>query len=146
MAPSSSFNTTFCDALKRYRDKTKNDLALHPLTADLQNCKLPADILTILDRKYNVQAFIQSNSGDRTSQQSLNATFTVLASFSSAIGEGVGLVRLQLQMLVNHPSSGVCLFVCRYSHLQKRSSLVSASFLWSASPFVRANHSHTILY
>jgi hypothetical protein len=129
MTPSSSFHTTFCDALKRYRDKTKNDLALHPLTADLQNCKLPADILAILDRKYNVQAFIQSHSGDRTSEQSLNATFAVLASFSAAIGEGVGLVYLQLQMLACEPPFlNFCLFVCRYSHPQKQSSLVSASF------------------
>jgi hypothetical protein len=93
---SASFHSTFCDALKRYREKTKNDLALHPLTADLQNCKLPADILDILEKKYNVQAFIESHSGARTSQQWLNATFTVLASFSAAIGGGVGLVYLEL--------------------------------------------------
>ena len=92
---SASFHSTFCDALKRYREKTKNDLPLHPLTADLQNCKRPCDILDILEKKYNVQALIQSHSGDRTSEQWLNATFTVLASFSSAISEGVALVCLQ---------------------------------------------------
>jgi hypothetical protein len=91
-ASSSSFHSIFCDALKRYREKTKNDLPVHPLAADLQNCQLPADILHILDKKYNVQAFIQSRSGDRTSEQWLNATFTVLASFSAAIGEAVALV------------------------------------------------------
>jgi hypothetical protein len=92
---SASFNSIFSDALKRYREKTKNDLPVHPLTADLQNCQLPADILHILDKKYNVQAFIQSRSGDRTSEQWLNATFTVLASFSAVIGDGVALVYFQ---------------------------------------------------
>jgi hypothetical protein len=92
---SASFHATFCDALKRYCEMTKNDLAFHTLTADLQHCKLPSDILDILDKKYNVQAFIQSHSGDRTSEQWLNATFTVLASFSASIGEGIALVYLR---------------------------------------------------
>jgi hypothetical protein len=91
---SSTFHTIFCDALKRYRDKTKNDLVLHPLIANLQNCKLPSDIPAILDKKYNVKEYIQSRSSDTTSEQWLNATFTVVASFSNALGEGVGLVNL----------------------------------------------------
>ncbi|KAI0248526.1 hypothetical protein BJV78DRAFT_789652 [Lactifluus subvellereus] len=89
---SSSFHTIFCDALKKYRDKTKNDLVLHPLIADLQNCNLPSEIPAVLDKKYNVQEYIQSQSGDNTSEQWLNATFTVVASFSAALGEGLGLV------------------------------------------------------
>jgi hypothetical protein len=94
-SPTSSFHTIFCDALKRYRDKTKNDLFTHPLTADLQSCNRPSEFLAVLHRKYNVEGFIQSRRDNQTSTQWLNATSTVLASFSSAIGEGVGLVSHQ---------------------------------------------------
>ena len=93
--PSSTFHRIFCDALRKYHDKTKNDLVVHPLIADLQNCKLPSDILAVLDKKYKVQEYIRSRSGDKTPEKWLNATFTVIASFSDAIGEGVGLVNLQ---------------------------------------------------
>jgi hypothetical protein len=140
---SASFHSAFCDALKRYREKTKNDLAFHPLTADLQNCKLPADILHILDKKYNIQAFIQSHGGDRSSEQWLNATFTVLASFSAAISEGVALV--YFQTLTCKSTFFNCLF-CRYFHPQRSSSLVSASFSLSVLPFARATHSDTMAY
>ena len=138
MTSSSSFHTAFCDALKSYRDRTKNDLALHPLTADLQNCKLPADILAILDRKYNVQAFIQSHSGDRTSQQSLNATFTVLASFSAAIGEGVGLVYLQLKMLACEPPFLNSLLVCLQVFPPAKAIFAGIGVLLIVSTFVRS--------
>jgi hypothetical protein len=89
---SSSFHNIFSDALKRYRDKTKNDLLTHPLTVELQNCNLPGDILAVLSQNHNVHRFIQSQSGNKISGERLNATFTVLASFSAAISEGVGLV------------------------------------------------------
>jgi hypothetical protein len=129
---SASFHSTFCDALKRYREKTKNDLAFHPLTADLQNCKLPADILHILDEKCDIQAFIQCRSGDRASEQWLNATFTVLASFSAAISEGVALV--YFQALTYQPSFLNALFF-RYFHPERSSLLASASFSSSVPPF-----------
>jgi hypothetical protein len=97
---SSSVHTIFSDALRRYRDKTKNDLLTHPLTVELQNCRLPSDILTVLYQNHNVQRFIQSQSDDKTSGQWLDATCTVLSSFSTAIGEGVGLVNI-LQRLTS---------------------------------------------
>ncbi|KAH9974996.1 hypothetical protein BGW80DRAFT_1299473 [Lactifluus volemus] len=87
-----SFQTIFCDALKRYCEKTQNDLLAHLLTADLQNCKNTNDILVVLDEKYKVRGFIHGQS--QTSTRWLNATFTVLSSFSAAICDGVGLVFL----------------------------------------------------
>jgi hypothetical protein len=93
-SPPPSFHTIFDDALKRYREKTKNNLFSHPLTAALQNCKLPSDFLAILYEKHNVQGFIQSQNGNQTREQWLNATFTVLGSFSATIGGVVGLVNL----------------------------------------------------
>jgi hypothetical protein len=97
---SSSFHPIFSDALRRYREKTRKDLLTHPFTIELQNCKDPSEILAVLYEKHNVQGFIQSQSGDKTYDQWLDATFTVLTSFSSALGEGVGLVS-HLQMLTN---------------------------------------------
>ena len=91
---SSSFHATLCDALKRYRDKTKNDLVVHPLIANLQKCKLPTDIPVVLDKMYHIKEYIRSRGGDNTLEQWLNTTFTVIASFSDALGEGVGLVNL----------------------------------------------------
>jgi hypothetical protein len=71
----SSFHTIFCDALKRYCEKTKNDLLTHPLTTDLQNCKHPTDFLAVFEQKYNVRGFIQSQCRDQMSMQWLNTTF-----------------------------------------------------------------------
>jgi hypothetical protein len=93
--PSGSTSSFHAIALRKYREKTKQDLLTHPLTAELQNCNLPSDTLAVLYQNHNVQPFIQSHSGDKTSEQWLNTTFTVLNSFSAAIGEGIGLVNLQ---------------------------------------------------
>jgi hypothetical protein len=98
----SSFHTIFSDASRRYRNKTKDDLLSHSLTLELQKWKLPSDVLAVLYEKHNVQRFICSQSGDHTSEQWLNATFTVLTSFSAAIGEVVGPVNL-LERLANEP-------------------------------------------
>jgi hypothetical protein len=128
------FRNLFYDALKRYHDKTKNDLFLHPLTADLQNCKLPGDILAVFDRNYNIRGLIHSQKGDQTSAQWLNATLTVLASFSDAIGEGFGLV--SHQMLTCESSSLKCLF-CRCSHPGNSFSLELVSSSWLVFSSVR---------
>jgi hypothetical protein len=92
---SSNFQAIFGTALKRYREKTKNDLITHPLTAQLQICESPSAVLDVLNNQYNVQEFIQSQSDDTRSKQWLNATITVLCAFSAALGQGVSLVSLQ---------------------------------------------------
>ncbi|KAI0249901.1 hypothetical protein BJV78DRAFT_634272 [Lactifluus subvellereus] len=91
-ASSSNFQAIFDDALNKYKEKTKNDLLQHQLTAQLQNCKSPSAILDVLNRQYNIQQFIRSQSDGGNSKQWLNATVTVLCGFSAALGEGVGLV------------------------------------------------------
>ena len=121
----SRFHAIFCDALERYHEKTKKNLVLHPLIADLQNCKRSSDVLAVLDNKYKVQEYIQSRSGDKTCEGWLDATFTVVASFSVALGEGIGMVNLQKS---NHKSSALKHLFCRYSHLQKSFLLGLASF------------------
>ena len=104
--------------MKRYREKTKSDLFAHPIAADLQNCERPSDILAVLHKNHDVQEFIQFQSDDKTSEQWLNATFTVVASFSDALGKGIGLVSVKGQV-VNHQPSNTCFpgILTRKSHL-----------------------------
>jgi hypothetical protein len=90
---SSNFQAIFDDALNKYKEKTKNDLLQHQLTAQLQSCKSPTAILDVLNRQYNIQQFIRSQSDGGNSKQWLNATVTVLCGFSTALGEGVGMVK-----------------------------------------------------
>jgi hypothetical protein len=93
-AVSSNFQTIFATALKRYREKTKDDLITHPLTAQLQLCESPSAVLDVLNKQYGVQEFLQSHSDDARSSRGLSATITVLYAFSAAVGEGAGLVNL----------------------------------------------------
>jgi hypothetical protein len=92
--PSSNFRSIFNAALKDYKEKTEKDLLAHQLTTELQNCDSPNAILDVLNRQYNIQQFIQSQSDGQRSRQWLNVTVTVLCAFSAALGEGVGIVNL----------------------------------------------------
>ena len=87
---SSSFQSIFNSALKAYEKKTKKDLLAHPFAAQLQACKSPSDILTILQEK--VKEFDQSRSANERLSQWLDPTVNVLYSFSATLGAGVGLV------------------------------------------------------
>ncbi|KAI9434158.1 hypothetical protein H4582DRAFT_807039 [Lactarius indigo] len=89
-ASSSNLQAIFNAAIKEYQKKTKQDLLLHPLMAQLQTCNSPADILAVL--RTQVQQFEQSTSGDDKLTKWLNPTVNVLYAFSAALGEGVGLV------------------------------------------------------
>jgi hypothetical protein len=95
-ASSSDFRSIFDDALNDFKEKTRKDLLAHQLTAELQNCDSPTAILDVLNRQYNIQQFIQSQSDGQRSKQWLNATVTVLCAFSAALGEGVGIVNLHM--------------------------------------------------
>ncbi|KAH8997859.1 hypothetical protein EDB86DRAFT_3076393 [Lactarius hatsudake] len=77
-------------SIKEYEKKTKKDLLLHPLMAQLQTCNTPTDILAVLHTQ--VQQFEQSTSSDNKFTNWLNPTVNVLYAFSAALGEGVGLV------------------------------------------------------
>ncbi|KAI9431393.1 hypothetical protein H4582DRAFT_2132957, partial [Lactarius indigo] len=87
---SSNLQAIFNAAIKEYEKKTKQDLLLHSLMAQLQTCDSPADILAVL--RTQVQQFEQSTSGDDKLTKWLNPTVNVLYAFSAALGEGVGLV------------------------------------------------------
>jgi hypothetical protein len=93
-ASSSNFQSILVAALENYKKKTKKDLLIHQLTAQLRTCDSPSSIADVLNRQYNVQEFIQSQGGGESSKQWLNATVSVLCAFSGALGKGVGLVSL----------------------------------------------------
>ncbi|KAH9044087.1 hypothetical protein EDB83DRAFT_2406966 [Lactarius deliciosus] len=86
----SKFQSIFNAALKAYKKKTKNDLLVHPLAAQLQACNSPADILSILQDK--VEELDQSRSADERLSRWLNPTINVLFALSATLGEGIGLV------------------------------------------------------
>jgi len=48
---SSNFQQIFNNALKVYEKRTKNDLLLHPLAAQLQACDSPSAILSVLQKQ-----------------------------------------------------------------------------------------------
>jgi hypothetical protein len=85
----SNFQLIINDALKVYRKRTKNDLLLHPLAAQLQTCQSPSDILAILQQQ--VQGLDQSQGGDDRWTKWLDPTINVLLTFSQTAGT-VGLV------------------------------------------------------
>ncbi|SRR6266404_3593796 len=91
-ASSSSFNEIFEKSLKAYKIKTKQDLISHPLAVQLQACKSPAAILTVLQDQVN--QFEQARSGEERLRRWLNPTINVLFTFSATLGAGVSLARI----------------------------------------------------
>ena len=87
---SSNFQPIFNAAIKSYEKKTKKDLLAHPLSAQLQACNSPGDILAVLQSKVN--ELDQLRSANSRLSQWLNPTINVLHSFSATLGLGVGLV------------------------------------------------------
>jgi hypothetical protein len=88
-ASSSKFRLIINDALKVYNKRTKNDLLLHPLAAELQSCESPTHILAVLQQQ--VQGIDHSRSGDDRWTKWLDPTINVLLTFSQTAGT-VGLV------------------------------------------------------
>src|ERR1700679_2288793 len=88
-ASSSKFQLIINDALKVYNKRTKNDLLLHPLAAQLQTCDSPTDILAVLQQQ--IQGLDRSQSGDDRWTKWLDPTINVLLTFSQTAGT-VGLV------------------------------------------------------
>ncbi|KAH9978444.1 hypothetical protein BJV77DRAFT_1073894 [Russula vinacea] len=86
----SNFQIIFNNALKVYQTRTRNDLLLHPLAAQLQICGSPSSILAVLKEK--VQDLDRSRSGDERWAKWFDPTVNVLFAFSATLGSGVGLL------------------------------------------------------
>ncbi|KAI0301686.1 hypothetical protein B0F90DRAFT_288393 [Multifurca ochricompacta] len=83
------FQSIFNCALKAYKQKTKKDLATHPLATQLQSCNSASAILAILQGQ--VHKFDQSRESDKRWEKWLGPMVNVLYAFSATLGEGVGL-------------------------------------------------------
>ena len=84
---SSNFKLIFDNALKSYKECTKNDLLNHPLADRLQACDSPTSILAVLQEQVQ-----QLNDSKRSNTKWLGPTVNVLLTFSETLGEGVGSV------------------------------------------------------
>ena len=91
---SHSFVSIFNAALDSYKQKTKNDLASHPLLPSLQSCDSPEAILTVLRER--IPAFSESKDGDDGLTKWVTPTVNVLYAFSATLGQGVGLVNITI--------------------------------------------------
>ena len=92
VSSSSNFQLIINNALEKYKKRTKTDLIIHPLAAQLQSCNSPDAILAILHEQ--VQALDQSRSSDERWSRWLNPTVNVIYALSSTVAAGVGLVCL----------------------------------------------------
>jgi hypothetical protein len=90
----SNFAPIFNVALEKYKRKTKQDLAKHPLLPRLQSCDSPEAILTVL-REQTPEFNRSQNSGDGLTEW-VTPTVNVLYSFSATIGGVVGLVNINI--------------------------------------------------
>ena len=87
---STNFETVFRAALEKYQDRTKKDIASHPLAAELRSCESSSSILALL--RAQVQALDQSQSVEDKWTKWLDPTVNVLYAFSTALGNGVAVV------------------------------------------------------
>ncbi|KAI9429697.1 hypothetical protein H4582DRAFT_2134410, partial [Lactarius indigo] len=87
---STKFETVFTAALEAYKKHTKQDIASHPLAAQLRSCDSPRAILAVLQNQ--VQAFDRSQTANERWTKWLDPTVNVLYAFSVTLGNGVGLI------------------------------------------------------
>jgi hypothetical protein len=127
----SNFASMFNTALKSYKRKTKNDLSSHPLLPSLQSCDSPEAILAVL-REQVPAAFNQSQNGDDRLTKWVSPTVSVLYAFSATVGQGAGLVRIE--MFCRRQFS-VLIYTFRHSHLQML-SLRGSAFSYRSVSFM----------
>jgi hypothetical protein len=125
----SNFASIFNAALESYKRKTKNDLSSHPLLPSLQPCDSPEAILTVL-RDQIPAAFNQSQNGDDRLTKWVSPTVSVLYAFSATVGQGVGLVRIEIFC---RGEFSVLTYTLRHSDPQMQSLQGSAFSSWSVS-------------
>jgi hypothetical protein len=90
----SNFSSIFNAALEKYKRKTKQDLAKHPLLPRLQSCDSPEAVIIAL-REQTIE-FNQSQNRDDGLTKWVTPTVNVLYSFSSTLGGVVGLVSIRI--------------------------------------------------
>ena len=91
---SSSFQQTFNNALKAYEERTKQDLLVHPLAAQIRACDSPNSILLVLQQQVKELYRSQSTSNDRLTKW-LDPTVFILYALPPTLGEGISMVCLR---------------------------------------------------
>ena len=136
-----NFQQIFNNALKAYEKKTKKDLLAHPLAAQLQACDSPTAVLAVLQQQ--VHELNQSRNGDDKLTKWLDPTINVLYSFSSALGEGVGLVSFRTWI---HLRAAFLYPFGRFFHPRRSYLLESVfSFWWVSFLIPSYGHSNTCI-
>jgi hypothetical protein len=97
----STFPSIFYAASKEYKKKTGQDLRIHPLAADFDNCDTPDAVLQLFQKQ--VHALDDARTSDQTLMKWLNPTVHVLYMLSATLGEGVGLVTLVFPVTISSP-------------------------------------------
>ena len=92
-ASSTKFESIFSAALKEYNKQTKEDIASHPLAAQLKSCDSPNAVLTVLQTQ--VQTFDQSQSANERWTKLLDPTVNVLYAFSEFLANVIGPVNCE---------------------------------------------------
>jgi hypothetical protein len=90
----SNFASIFNLALEKYKRRTKQDLANHPLLPRLQSCHSPEAILAVL--REQSPEFNQFQNSDDGLTKWVTPTVNVLYSFSATLGGVVGLVNITI--------------------------------------------------
>ena len=90
----SKFASILDAALEKYKRKTNQDLAKHPLLPRLQSCGSPEAIFTVL--REQTPGFDQSQNSDDALTKWVTPTVNVLYSFSDTLGGVVGLVSISI--------------------------------------------------
>jgi hypothetical protein len=85
-----NFQPILDKALEEYKKKTDDDLTTHPLAAEINGCKSPDAILTVLQGKSN--ELDHSRKGDERLTKWLTPTVNVLNVLSLTLGPGLGSV------------------------------------------------------
>jgi hypothetical protein len=90
----SRFVSIFNAALETYKQKTKTDLASHPLLPSIQSCESPEAILTVL--REQIPASNQSQNGEDGLTTWVTPTVNVLYALSATVDQVVGLVNIMM--------------------------------------------------
>ena len=97
----SNFVSVFNAALKTYQRKTEKDLASHPLLPSLQSCDSPEAVLSVL--REQIPLFSESQDGDDGLTKWVSPTINVLYAFSGTLGQGIGLVSINMFLREEFP-------------------------------------------
>jgi hypothetical protein len=91
IASSPTFQDVFNAALVEHANKTGEELARHPLAAELEKCKSAEAVLFVF--REQTKAFREFREGNKRLMKILEPTVNVLCSLSLAFGDSMGLVR-----------------------------------------------------